>query len=118
MTVKLTYCFMCDMKICPKCVPALGFPPSGYVPICGVCRSNYGHERHMERMTALLEEGASEESFLDITIKSKGTSTPAKNERMDDNVRSEERTKVKHDKVCTHYLKGRCKHGRIGKDCL
>ena len=45
-TVKITYLFMCDMKICPRCVPAQSAPPSGYVPICGVCRSNYDHERH------------------------------------------------------------------------
>ena len=29
LTVKITYCFMCNMKICPRCVPAQSAPPSG-----------------------------------------------------------------------------------------
>ena len=85
LTVKITYCFMCNMKICPRCVPAQSAPPSGYVPICSVCRSNYGHERHKERMAAQQELGSSEvnksvseETFLDVTMKSKGSSTPKK----------------------------------------
>ena len=117
MTVKLTYCFMCDMKICPRCVPAQSSPPSGYVPICGVCRSSYGNERHVERMTALLEQNHAEanttmnkESFLDVTVRSKKSSTPKKK---DENPKEE-----KPRGVCSHYLKGRCKHGRLGKECL
>ena len=81
---------------------------------------DYGHERHKERMASQLEQEAhevnkslTEESFLDITIKSKGSSTPKSNKKKED----PKDTKSKKSEVCSHYLRGRCKHGRIGGDC-
>ena len=121
MMIKLMYCFKYDMKICPKCVPAQSSQSCGHVPICGVFRSSYGNERHIERMTAQLEQNytennksVTEESFLDITVKYKGALTPKK--ALENIVEKPKDEKLKG--VCSHYLKSRCKHGRIGKDCL
>ena len=61
-----------------------------------------------------IDKSITEESFLDVTVKSKGTSTRVKKVKGEE---VPEETKSKHEAVCSHYLKGRCKHGRIGKDC-
>ena len=125
MTTKITYCFICDSKICPTCVPAQSSPPNGYVPICGFCRDSYAHDRHREEIVTAKDQvndkSVLDESFLDATIKSRGTSTPKKTGSSKDPIKDPEGIPAKKtdkvDAVCSHYLKGRCKHGRVGSDC-
>ena len=56
-----------------------------------------------------VNKSVSEETFLDVTMKSKGSSTPKK---------SSNPPQTKKEAGCSHYLKGICKHGRIGKECF
>ena len=121
LTTKLTYCYICDTKICPTCVPNVANPPNGYVPICGICRDSYAHDRKREAIVVNKDhendKSVSEESFLDVTIKSKGSSTPKKTGSSKETQSNKVNDQKKKDAVCSHYLKGRCKHRRIGTDC-
>ena len=107
MFIEAAKCFICRRNMCPKCIPDQNIP--GLLPVCDSCEKKYSHEDNP--MNTEVSENVDNESV--VHNEEEEVSTPLSNVECP----SESSNNDKNDKICKHYLMGKCRHGRQGDDC-
>ena len=134
---KYEECFICIVKICPKCLPPdHGNKHKGLIPVCNECREIHKNKNGVEQNDGRkdMEENVEKDDVVEIkdsdktdddftevkkkTKKSKKDSDGASDdEKKTDGEKNEKAEIEKKDKVCIHYLMRKCKHGNKGDKC-